>query len=183
MAVTITDTISVRAEKAFAGYVRNQRDSNSDIAIFDGDIDYKCTRTGALNLIPVYEGRITQQRESPSISVFCASTEKPWVEVAWYLATIEIGLFTHRHEDAESVELAEVVHNQRANDLFNLFMDEPTIKLALNKPKLPAADTRPVDEFTVSGAFVEDNSGSVTDEMITETWNVQLFCMPFDSVG
>ena len=181
MAVTITDTINVRSEKAVAAYIRNERDPNSDIETFTGDIDYKCTRTGALNLIPVYEGRITQQRESPSIVVMTVGSEKPWEEVAWYLANVEIQLFTHRHEDENDTELSEVVHNQRAKAIFDLIMSEDDMKTALNKPKLPLTDTRPVDEFTLTGSMLADNSGSVTEEMFNETWILELFCSPYDA--
>lgn len=184
MAVTIVDTANVRAEKAVAAYIRGHRDSNADNSAFTGDIDFDCNRSGELLGIGVYEGRNTQRRTAPAISVICQSAEKPWDEVPWYKAPVMITLYTHRHEDGSSVELAEVEHNKRIKALHDLLCDEETLKAALNKPSPPTADARDVGDFTLMGLTAADSiSGDVSDEMITEVIELELFCSPFDTVA
>lgn len=175
-----SDTINVRSEKAIGGYIRGFRDPNSDSATFEGEIDYDCTRSGVLEGVAVYDGRITQKRSSPSIVVMCASSEKPWDEAAWYKATIEIKLFTHRHESAEDVKKSEVVHNQRARAIEQLIFNEELLKEQLNKPDPALPDTRAVDQFRIEGSFPGDNTGEVSEDMIVETWELELFCYPYD---
>ena len=183
MSATITDTISVRAEKAIAAHIRGHRDANADTSTYTGDVNYDCTRGGSLSGVGIYEGRITQKRSSPSVIVMCSSTDKPWDVVEWYRATVEIKLFTHRHESASSVELAEVVHNTRSKAIYDLILNEETLKEALNRVPAPAADSRAVTEFTVMGSDLAGNSGDVSDEMLTESWTLELFCAPYDAAG
>ena len=184
MPVTITDLAHIRAEKAIAAHIRGHRDSNADTSTFTGNIDFDCTRSGALLDIGVYEGRNTQKRESPAISVIAQTGTKEWEEVNFWKVPVMVTLYTHRHEDADSVELAEVVHNTRIKALHDLLCDEATLQAALNKPDAPDADLRAVDDFYIEGLTAADSvSGDVSDELITEVIELEIFCYPFDPIA
>lgn len=182
MAVTISDTITVRAEKAVAAYLRGHRDDNADDEAFSGDIDFACSRSGDLNGVNILEGRNTSRRVNPSIVVTCQQAEKLWDEADLYRVVVEVTHRTHRHESGSSVEKAEVKHNARSKTLLDLIRSEEELKAAMNKPELPTADSRDVIDFTIEAGWMSNHYGEIQSEEIHETFEIELICYPFDTL-
>lgn len=182
MAVTVPDTIQARAEKAVAAYIRGTRDADADTATYTGDIDYDCTRSGDLNGIPVYEGRITQNRKTPCILVKCQHAERPYPDVSFFSAPVDIVLFTHWRESEASVELPEVKHNLRAKAIYDLIRTEAVVVEAINRPTTAEADSRDIKNFHVQGCQINEIAGDVQEGQITEAWELELWCYPFDAL-
>lgn len=181
MAVTVSDTINSRAEKAVAAYIRGFRDPLADDSTYSGAIDLDCNRAGPLDGIAVHEGRSTQSRQSPCIVVACASSAKPWQDERWYQLNLEITLITHWREDDDNLQKPEIAHSDRSLALGNLLFCEDDVKAAINKPEIPATDGRGVKDFSVMGAWIENQQGEVREGMIAEMFELALFCCPYDA--
>lgn len=176
-----TESINPRAEKAIAAYLRGHRDPLADDENNDGALDYLSNRSGAMLGLPIHEGRSTQQRQSPCVVVSCATSERPYTEAPWYVATVEITLITNRHEDENGLEKAEVIHNARAAQIQALIEDEEGMKAAVNCPPIPDEDLRGVTGFHLMGLDYGNQQAEARENLIAELFELRLFCGPFDA--
>jgi len=178
--MTITDTADGRAEKAFAAYIRGFRDPEADSKENPNEIDLACIRSGALEGVPVHEGRQTTERKHSAIVVSCEQASRVVPDAHWWSAQITIALFTHRNEDKGGTRRPEILHASRELAISDLLHTDETIKLGINKPVY--ADERDVKGFTVLGIEAVEIANEINQNVFAKVWTVTATVCAYDAV-
>lgn len=169
--------MNAAAEATIASYIRGHRDESAHQEQSDVPLDLACNRGGTLECLPIYEGRITDNRVASSVVVEASQAPQEFDFEPWARVTVRVTLHTHRHEDDDNIERPEVIHNQRAQELWDLLCDSAAIKTWCNDTE---NRERGVSRFYTMSAVIINNEGEIMADTMRETIELELYCQPLN---